>query len=204
MIVSDTLQRHNIAIEHDITIDEAYRVSVLAGQRWLKENKAALDNLSSSQCVVTMWDEWMMHSQYAETLKEVRGIYEASGVVRQTVDEKAHSFCVRPASEQSIAQCRDFDSSVTYILEEVAAFAVMFKETRAIDVYPGTWFKEVFVESFIKLGVPDHRLNKIPQVYRDVITDTNLLKEIGLDDSQIKKLSASSMIVTSLCDKLCS
>ena len=30
------------------------------------------------------------------------------------------------------------------ILEEVAAFAVMFKETRAVDVYPGAWFKEVF------------------------------------------------------------
>lgn len=144
LIVSDTLQRHNIAVEHDITLDEAYQVSVLAGQRWLKENKAALDNLSPAQRVVTMWDEWMMHPQYAQTLKEVRGVYDASGVVRQTVDEKAQSFCMRPASEQSIAQCRDFKSSVTYILEEVAAFAVMFNETRAVDIYPGAWFKEVF------------------------------------------------------------
>lgn len=144
LIVSDTLQRHNIAVEHDITLDEAYQVSVLAGQRWLKENKAALDNLSPSQRVITMWDEWMMHPQYAETLKEVRGVYENSDIVRQTVNEKAQSFCMRSASEQSIAQCRDFESSVTYILEEVAAFAVMFKETRAVDIYPGAWFKEVF------------------------------------------------------------
>lgn len=144
LIVSDTLQRHNIAVEHNITVDEAYQVSVLAGQRWLKENKAALDNLTSSQRVITMWDEWMMHPQYAETLKEVRSVYEASDVVRQTVNEKAQSFCMRSASEQSIAQCRDFESSVTYILEEVAAFAVMFKETRAVDIYPGAWFKEVF------------------------------------------------------------
>ncbi len=85
-----------------------------------------------------------MHPQYAETLKEVRCVYDASDVVRQTVNEKAQSFCMRSASEQSIAQCRDFESSVNYILEEVAAFAVMFKETRAVDIYPGAWFKEVF------------------------------------------------------------
>lgn len=144
LIVSDTLQRHNIAVEHDITLDEAYQVSVLAGQRWLKENKAALDNLAPSQRVITMWDEWIMQPDYVGTLKEVQGLYQTVPTVRQMVDEKAVSFCQRPTSEDSIAQCRTLESSVTYIIEEVAAFAVMFKETRAVDIYPGAWFKEVF------------------------------------------------------------
>jgi len=144
LIVSDTLQRHNIAVEYGISLDEAYQVSVLAGQRWLKENKAALDNFAPGQGRVTLWDDWMAHAYYAETLKEIRQLYGTSLAVRQAVNEKAESFCQRQASEQSITQCRDFDSSVAYILEEVAAFAVMFKETRGIDVYPGAWFKEVF------------------------------------------------------------
>ena len=110
----------------------------------MKENKAALDNLAPGQGRITLWDDWMAHAAYTETLKEVQQLYRSSPAVRQAVDEKAVSFCKRQASEQSIAQCRDFDSSVAYILEEVAAFAVMFKETHAIDVYPGAWFKEVF------------------------------------------------------------
>ena len=77
-----------------------------------------MDNLAPSQRVITMWDEWMMHPpQYAETLKAVRSVYEASDIVRRTVNEKAQSFCMRLASEQSIAQCRDFEISATYILE---------------------------------------------------------------------------------------
>lgn len=144
LIVSDTLQRHNIAVDHGISLDEAYQVSALAGQRWLKENKAALENLAPSQRQITLWDEWMTHRDYVATLNEIHGLYQSSATVRQIVDEKAEGFCNRQASAQSIAQCRDFDSSVAYLLEEVAAFAVMFKETPAIDIYPGTWFKEVF------------------------------------------------------------
>lgn len=140
LIVSDTLQRHNIAADTGISLEHAHGVSLMAGQRWLKDNQRAIDNIAESRRVITLWDDWMSRPAYAETLKTIHMLYNSSPAVRAVVDEKALLFCRR----QDAAGGARPEISVAYILEEVAAFAVMFAETRAIDIYPGSWFKEVF------------------------------------------------------------
>lgn len=144
LIVSDTLQRHNLAMQHGISIEEAHGVSLINGQRWLKENKAALDNLAPYQRTVTLWDEWMSHADYAVTHAELMDIYARSADLRNSVESKAMEFCLRHEGQDAEQQQKAVDTSIAYILEEVAAFAIMFRETRAIDVYPGSWFSEVF------------------------------------------------------------
>lgn len=163
LIVSDTLQRHNIAIQHGISLDEAHNLSSLGGQRWLKENQAALDNLKPWQKVVTHWDDWMAHPDYAATRQEINDLYARLPVFQGIVAAKAESFCARQGDENSLAQHRDIQTSTAYLLEEIAAFAVMFKQTRAVDIYPGTWFKEVF-ETLAQSGEGSDRLSGFSDV----------------------------------------
>ncbi len=62
-----------------------------------------------------------------------------------------------------MAQHRDINTSVAYLLEEIAAFAVMFKETKAVDIYPGTWFKEIF-GTLVESGQGSDRLSGFADV----------------------------------------
>lgn len=144
LIVSDTLQRHNIALQHGLTLEEAYDASLFSGQRWLKENKPALKNLSASQQILTTWDNWLQHPDFKMARYEIVNLFHTDVDVKKTVEEKAALFCQRDAGIGSLAQYRNFETSIAYLLEELAAFSIMFRETPAVDVYPGTWFKDVF------------------------------------------------------------
>ncbi len=144
LIISDTLQRHNIALQHSLSLDEAHDLSLISGQRWLRDNQRALSNLAPWQKVVTHWNDWMTHPQYTETRAQIDALYAQTPAFKEIVLAKAASFCARDTAVDSLAQHRELETSTAYLLEEIAAFAVMFKETRAVDVYPGSWFKEVF------------------------------------------------------------
>lgn len=144
LIVSDSLQRHNLALHHNISIEDAYQVSVLNGKRWLKENKTALDNLAPSQKIVTVWDDWLSHANYAAARAEINHLFNTNSFFKESIETTAQYFCQRSGGEELITQHRDIETSISYILEEIAAFAIMFRETLAVDIYPGSWFKEVF------------------------------------------------------------
>lgn len=144
LIVSDTLQRHNIALEHNISLDQAHQASLFLGKKWLKENKAAIENLSVNQRQVTLWDDWLQHEDFVQSYAEVCRVYQIDPAVQSVINAKAASFCKRKEDGSLVMQGKDFDTSVSYLLEEIAAFAIMFRAQQAVDIYPGTWFKDVF------------------------------------------------------------
>jgi len=148
LIVSDTLQRHNLAQDKEIDMKDAYDVALLEGQIWLRDNKAAIENIPSAKRVLTVWDDWMSHPDFASTHAEIKNIYLTEDSVKYSVLEKAENFWARHDFKGTI------DTSVSYILEELAAFAIMFKESSAIDIYPGPWFKEIF-ESIVRVSSSD-------------------------------------------------
>lgn len=99
-------------------------------------------------------------------------------------------FLMRSCGDVTVQKHFETHRNIEEILEGIRVYKSLQSETSP------------HVESFIKLGVPDHRLDKIPQAYKDVIADTTLLREAGLSDTQIKALSVASTSVTELCDKL--
>lgn len=58
------------------------------------------------------------------------------------------------------------------------------------------------VESFIKMGVPDWRLNKLPILYQDLISQETILTEDGLTSSELKKLANLNSKLVSICEQL--
>lgn len=136
LIVSDTLQRHNLALDMHIGLEEAHKVSFFKGKKWLKDNADAIEMLKPAQRVVTLWDDWISHADFEPTYEAVVMLYATNGKVRDAIFNKAAEFCDRHESSGNI------DTSIAYILEELAAFAIMFRE-KAVDIYPGSWFNEI-------------------------------------------------------------
>lgn len=147
LIVSDTLQRHNLALEMGIDLSEAYTVAQIKGHEWLRDNKRAIDNIPAHKRIVTVWDDWMSHAEYAETRMAINALYANSPLFKAAIHSKADEFCRRQADNGSTihdSRLEAFEASVRYILEEIAAFGIMLRQQPVLDIYPGPWFKEIF------------------------------------------------------------
>jgi len=144
VIVSDTLQRHNLALRQGLSPDEALRQSYALGTRWLEANKLALALMPQAR--ITRWNDWLDHSEHNTYLELITSLYQDKTKTRESINEKAREFTTKHAINDGSVNNIDLwhDTSVHYILEELAAFALMFSETKAVDVYPGSWFSDVF------------------------------------------------------------
>ena len=58
------------------------------------------------------------------------------------------------------------------------------------------------VDAFIDIGVPDWRLNKLPELYQQAISQKDLLIADGLSKSEINELEELHPKITHLCQKL--
>lgn len=132
-IVSDTLQKHNLG-----SYDEALR----QGKEWLQSNKEAIEVIPEHKRVITTWDDWLSHPDYAAAKAEIDRLFDQNLVLKEAIHSKALEFCSR--SVRLVDQANDFDTAINYLLEELAAFAVMFRETPAADFYAGSWLENVY------------------------------------------------------------
>ncbi len=147
LIVSDTLQRHNLALEMGIDLSRAYTVAQIKGHEWLRDNKRAIDNIPVHKRIVTVWDDWVSHHEYAATRLAINSLYARCPIFKAAIADKAQEFCRRQADNGSMIhddRPEAFETSVRYILEEVAAFGIMLRQQPVVDIYPGPWFKDIF------------------------------------------------------------
>src|ERR1700722_12719055 len=74
---------------------------------------------------------------------------------------------------------------------------------RAIHEYITVQRKSLaYLPMFLNIGVPDWRLIKIPERYLELIQQEELLKNDGLTNAEIKKLSQLVPKLISLCEQL--
>lgn len=59
-----------------------------------------------------------------------------------------------------------------------------------------------YVDAFIDIGVPDWRLNKMPDLYSQAILKKNLLMADGLSEFEVNELEKLHPKITNLCEKL--
>lgn len=58
------------------------------------------------------------------------------------------------------------------------------------------------VDIFLNIGVPDYRLDKLPGLYKELISQNDLLIAEGLSEVEISQLKAQQSMVSNLCKKL--
>ena len=58
------------------------------------------------------------------------------------------------------------------------------------------------VDVFLDIGVPDYRLDKLPGLYKDFVSQKDLLEAEGLSDAEVNQLALLTTEVSRLCEKL--
>ena len=133
-VISDTLQRHNISLRHGVSLQDAHEIALIGGHEWMARNKKAIDSVP--QRIVTLWDDWLAHPEYAASRRELNELYAKDQILQEAVAAKAFRFC---KANDPVAMA----TSTEFLLEEIAAIAIMFR-TPAADFYAGTWLNEIY------------------------------------------------------------
>lgn len=132
LIVSDTLQRHNL-IAQGYDEDLAYYNSKISGLKWFDENIQAITELGD-KAVITYWDDWLKHEEFDKQHDHMKELYKSNEQFKVDIDELTERFSSRTQDDlKPLAKTQ----SRIYLIEELAAFSIMYKTHDAIDIYPG-------------------------------------------------------------------
>lgn len=118
--VNDTLQRYN-----EPNAEEA-------GAAWIERNRNILANLPNAEII--RWNHWLYHPDFPGYLADIKDRYKNDPIFKEAVDCEAMAFALR-RKPQSLGAF--IERSRAYLLEECAAFRIMFA-IPAADIYPGS------------------------------------------------------------------
>lgn len=139
--VNDTLQRFNHCFEQGMPEKFALLLSKEQGDKWLERNAAVIGTLKN--CEIHRWDEWRELPAYTAELERAQKLYAEEADFREAVEWNINDFWSRRKTRLGFTEDYRYASfakfSKQYLLEEVAAFFLMFEKERAADVYPGSF-----------------------------------------------------------------
>lgn len=185
LIVSDTVQRHNITLRTGRNASEARALALHMGDQWIMRNTPAIELFSNVE--ITRWDDWLDQPAYEPIYDALLETFATDANLRATIRAKAIAFTKREKQiDDNNLAFQAVNTSITYILEEIAAFALMFSKDNAVDVYPGEWFNDIFV------AVSERNISPLLTSLEDVhclrVDFTRNKQAVGNDNSALQSL----------------
>jgi tRNA-dependent cyclodipeptide synthase len=126
IIVSDTLQRHNIT---NSDVSNAWNIAREEGDKWLRRNALALEGFT-----ITRWDSFLHHHDYSISLDAIEEVLK---------DDKANKSFMDMAQEFATRRKVPMENCMAFLKEELAIFYFMMQEP-AVDIYAGSWISNIF------------------------------------------------------------
>lgn len=145
LIVCDTLDAHNFALEGSELWNEALETCVRSADRWLSKSLPVL-NANLHRVAVTRWGE-LKGPEFSEISAVVQRLYRTKTEVRDYI----HSICADYTERAAIRQAaqgfvpnRDaiFARSLNYTLEEIPGTVIYNKRFAAPVIYVGAYFDD--------------------------------------------------------------
>ncbi len=137
--VNDTLQRYNFIYKDNLSEKEAFNISEVAGREWIERNINIIRTLPKYE--LYRWEDWRNREDFSAQYQDITELYHSSIDVRSLIQEDVLQFWKRRQLDGTASNI-NFDvfkkNSIQYLLEETAAFFLMFKKEQAVDVYPGS------------------------------------------------------------------
>jgi tRNA-dependent cyclodipeptide synthase len=130
--VTDLLYRHNFMAE-GLPPDEAKARAEALGALWLARHQAIIDACPVNPDVIR-WGRWYDHAEFRETLEGFNRAYDASPVLRQTIESDVAGFFRRQGREPT-PNARQH--SRDYLIEELAVITLQARELSSLKLYPG-------------------------------------------------------------------
>lgn len=138
--VNDTLQRHNYIYRDHMSAELAHHKAEAAGREWIERNHQSIKTLPN--VVIKRWDEWRSMDNYKAQYDQIVHLYMTDNNFRNMINNEIMEFWKRRRIKEGIENLSDFGgfkkTSTEYLLEETAAFFLMFRKETAVDIYPGS------------------------------------------------------------------
>lgn len=109
--------------------------------------------------------------------------------IKTATEDDQHCFLMKDAGV-TLRQYLKTDFQASLLSAAIMQFTTIQRST------------ENHVESFLKLGVPDWRLNKLPQLYSQLLNQTDFLKSDGITDEELKVLRELIPKIKEQCELL--
>lgn len=139
--VNDSLQHYNLMFEKSLEEDAALSEALSMGDEWLRRNMPVIKGVENVKIV--RWDEWKARPAYPKGFLQVEWLYTNNMEFKAEIDRNIDAIWKRRTSlEPHLYPAHKFSDffklSKRYLLEEMAAFSLMYETETAIDIYPGT------------------------------------------------------------------
>lgn len=138
--VNDTLQRFNDRYQTMLEEADAFARTREEGAAWIARNRAVIETLPSYE--LYRWDDWRGHAGFEAEHAHILDLYLRDGVFRDHILAEVMRFWKRRTEKAAGGMGCSFEAfklaSIEYLLEETAAFFLMFKKDMAVDIYPGS------------------------------------------------------------------
>lgn len=142
ILCNDTLQRFNTQFEKELNPIDAFQMAKDEGDEWLSRNIAAISSTLPSY-EIFRWEAWKRAEGYFEALNRTRTLYKSFAPFRDMIDSAIAEIwdrrCDRSAPYRANRKKEFFALSTDYLIEEVAVFAVAYRNVPGISAYPGSF-----------------------------------------------------------------
>jgi len=130
--VADTLQRHNIMLKQGLSEPQAHEKANHLGEEWLKRNTETL-GIFTIPVWINRWDNRLNHPEYKKTQEIFLDLYNKNCLFHQAVNSDASAFIQR---QGQTFNPNIFENSRNYLLEEIAALTLFYRENPCATIYP--------------------------------------------------------------------
>lgn len=139
--VNDTLQRFNLMFEKGISEEQAFKITASLGKAWIVRNRPIIQK--APQAEIMRWEDWKSRPRYPKGFLQTEWLYQNNEEFKKAIDDNISAIWSRRQKADPHIYTEDkfaaFKSlSKRYLIEEMAAFSLMYSTEEAIDVYPGT------------------------------------------------------------------
>lgn len=156
ILCNDTLQRFNLQFEQEISGPAAFALARRAGDEWLYRNLPAIAATLPAY-EIYRWEAWKRASGYFDALAATRRLHRDYEPFRAMIDGAITEIwdrrCDRTHAYRHARRAEFYALSTDYLIEEVAVFAVAYRNLPGISAYPGS-FGDLWA-MFLNGHVPD-------------------------------------------------
>lgn len=138
IIVTDTLQRHNIMFSDEVDEAEAIERALIKGQEWINKNASFV-----SKEKIILWDDLLNLPGVAEYQEKINAVFDTNIEYRHEIETAIRAIYLRMnknnPEKYSLDKFKDFyHFSKTYILEETAVRSALETTLEGGYFYPGS------------------------------------------------------------------
>lgn len=150
VLVNDSLQRFNYMFEEGLSEKDAHSKALSEGTQWIARNMAAIASLPNFE--IYRWDAWKRSQGYFSDLQKTKILYEQNPQFKQAINKSIEDIWQRKNIDAD-RKDKFFSVSRDYLLEETAAFSVIYKTFKGVSAYPGSF--QAMWEMFINEDIFD-------------------------------------------------